>query len=122
MGRAATARSMPGSANTWPGAVISCLALSLSSKYVSFERTLCTQQVVAAATRYQPQPHLLAPGQGLGPHIDPDQIGVAGHSQGGFAALWIGGAEINPDLLLKYQRGWKDKPGGASLSARANAH
>ena len=45
-----------------------------------------------------------------GPHIDPDQIGVAGHSQGGFAALWIGGAEINPDLFLKYQRGWKDNP------------
>src|SRR5215475_5140151 len=25
-----------------------------------------------------------------GPHIDPKQIGVAGHSQGGFTALWIG--------------------------------
>ncbi|MEA2263994.1 MAG: hypothetical protein QOJ51_6819 [Acidobacteriaceae bacterium] len=45
-----------------------------------------------------------------GPHIDRDQIGVAGHSQGGFAALWIGGAEINPDLFLRYQRGWKDNP------------
>jgi predicted dienelactone hydrolase len=43
-----------------------------------------------------------------GPHIDRNQIGVAGHSQGGFAALWIGGAKINPDLFLKYQRGWKD--------------
>jgi predicted dienelactone hydrolase len=43
-----------------------------------------------------------------GPHIDPNQIGVAGHSQGGFTALWIGGANINPDLFLAYQRGWKN--------------
>jgi predicted dienelactone hydrolase len=43
-----------------------------------------------------------------GPHIDPNQIGVAGHSQGGFTALWIGGAKINPDLFLQYQRVWKD--------------
>ena len=43
-----------------------------------------------------------------GPHIDPDQIGVAGHSQGGFTALWIGGAEVNPDLFLAYQRRWKE--------------
>jgi predicted dienelactone hydrolase len=43
-----------------------------------------------------------------GPGIDPAQIGVAGHSQGGFTALWIGGAEVNPDLFLAYQRGWKN--------------
>jgi predicted dienelactone hydrolase len=43
-----------------------------------------------------------------GPHIDPGQIGVAGHSQGGFTALWIGGAKVNPDLFLRYQRGWKN--------------
>jgi predicted dienelactone hydrolase len=43
-----------------------------------------------------------------GPRIDPAQIGVAGHSQGGFTALWIGGAEINPDLFVAYQRGWKN--------------
>jgi predicted dienelactone hydrolase len=43
-----------------------------------------------------------------GPRIDPGQIGVAGHSQGGFSALWIGGAEVNPDLFLAYQRGWKN--------------
>jgi predicted dienelactone hydrolase len=42
------------------------------------------------------------------PHIDPNQIGVAGHSQGGFTAIWIGGAEINPELFLQYQRGWKN--------------
>jgi predicted dienelactone hydrolase len=42
------------------------------------------------------------------PHIDPSQIGVAGHSQGGFTALWIGGAQVNPDLFMKYQRGWKN--------------
>jgi len=43
-----------------------------------------------------------------GPHIDSNQIGVAGHSQGGFTALWIGGAKVNPDLFLAYQRGWKN--------------
>ncbi len=43
-----------------------------------------------------------------GPHIDPGKIGVAGHSQGGFAAIWIGGAQINPDLFVAYQRGWKN--------------
>jgi predicted dienelactone hydrolase len=42
------------------------------------------------------------------PRIDPNQIGVAGHSQGGFTALWIGGAEVNSDLFLAYQRGWKN--------------
>jgi predicted dienelactone hydrolase len=43
-----------------------------------------------------------------GPHIDPNQIGVAGHSQGGFTALWIGGANVDPDLFLAFQRGWKN--------------
>lgn len=43
-----------------------------------------------------------------GPHIDPSRIGVAGHSQGGFTALWIGGARVNPDLFVKFQRGWKN--------------
>jgi predicted dienelactone hydrolase len=43
-----------------------------------------------------------------GPHIDPNQIGVAGHSQGGFTSIWLGGARINPELFLEYQRGWKN--------------
>ncbi|HEX5327550.1 MAG TPA: hypothetical protein VFW75_12840 [Acetobacteraceae bacterium] len=43
-----------------------------------------------------------------GPHIDPNEIGVAGHSQGGFTALWIGGANVNPDLFMAYQRRWRD--------------
>lgn len=43
-----------------------------------------------------------------GPHVDSTQIGVAGHSQGGFTSLWIGGAKVNPDLFRKYQRGWKN--------------
>jgi predicted dienelactone hydrolase len=45
-----------------------------------------------------------------GPRIDPDRIGVAGHSQGGFTALWIGGAEVNPDLFVSYQQRWKENP------------
>ena len=43
-----------------------------------------------------------------GQHIDPNQIGVAGHSQGGFTSIWIGGARINPERFLEYQRGWKN--------------
>jgi predicted dienelactone hydrolase len=43
-----------------------------------------------------------------GPHINPVQIGVAGHSQGGFTSLWIGGAKVNPDLFATYQRVWKN--------------
>ncbi len=43
-----------------------------------------------------------------GPHIDPDEIGVAGHSQGGFTSLWLGGAKINPERFLDYQRVWKN--------------
>jgi predicted dienelactone hydrolase len=42
-----------------------------------------------------------------GPRINASRIGVAGHSQGGFTALWIGGAQVNPDLFEAYQRGWK---------------
>lgn len=42
-----------------------------------------------------------------GPRIDPDKIGVAGHSQGGFTALWIGGAEVDPETFLAFQRHWK---------------
>jgi predicted dienelactone hydrolase len=42
-----------------------------------------------------------------GARVDASRIGVAGHSQGGFTALWIGGAQVNPDLFEAYQRGWK---------------
>ena len=45
-----------------------------------------------------------------GPHIDANRIGVAGHSQGGFTSLWIGGANINPDLYLAYQTHWRNNP------------
>ena len=40
--------------------------------------------------------------------IDPDRIGVAGHSQGGFTSLWIGGAKVNPDRYLAFQRRWRN--------------
>jgi predicted dienelactone hydrolase len=43
-----------------------------------------------------------------GPRINPQQIGVAGHSQGGFTSLWLGGAMVNPERFLKFQRGWKN--------------
>jgi predicted dienelactone hydrolase len=41
-------------------------------------------------------------------YIDPGRIGVAGHSQGGFTALWLGGAKVNRDKYLAFQQGWKN--------------
>jgi predicted dienelactone hydrolase len=41
-----------------------------------------------------------------GPAIDPNRIGVAGHSQGGFTSLWIGGAKVNAEKYLAFQTGW----------------
>ena len=43
-----------------------------------------------------------------GKSIDAARIGVAGHSQGGFTALWIGGAKVNADKYLDFQRGWRN--------------
>jgi predicted dienelactone hydrolase len=43
-----------------------------------------------------------------GKSIDASRIGVAGHSQGGFTALWVGGAQINPEKYLAFQRGWRN--------------
>jgi predicted dienelactone hydrolase len=43
-----------------------------------------------------------------GKHIDAEQIGVAGHSQGGFTSLWIGGAKVDADKYLAFQKGWKN--------------
>jgi predicted dienelactone hydrolase len=40
--------------------------------------------------------------------IDASRIGVAGHSQGGFTALWVSGARINPEKYLAFQRGWRN--------------
>lgn len=45
-----------------------------------------------------------------GRQIDPDRIGVAGHSQGGFTALWIGGARVNADRFLAFQRRFINNP------------
>ena len=43
-----------------------------------------------------------------GKHIDAGRIGVAGHSQGGFTSLWIGGAKVNAEKFLAFQRSWKN--------------
>src|SRR5215467_14249168 len=45
-----------------------------------------------------------------GKSIDAGRIGVAGHSQGGFTALWVGGARVNPEKYLAFQRGWRNNP------------
>lgn len=42
--------------------------------------------------------------------IDANRIAVAGHSQGGFTALWIGGATVDPDEYLAFQRHWRNDP------------
>jgi predicted dienelactone hydrolase len=43
-----------------------------------------------------------------GGYIDGTKIGVAGHSQGGFTALWIGGAKVNRDKFEAFQRNWRN--------------
>jgi predicted dienelactone hydrolase len=43
-----------------------------------------------------------------GAHIDPKRIGVAGHSQGGFTALWVGGATVDAAKYAAFQRGWRN--------------
>ena len=43
-------------------------------------------------------------------YIDGSKIGVAGHSQGGMTALWVGGAKINAEKFLNYQRGRRNDP------------
>ncbi len=53
--------------------------------------------------------HMLAD-PAWGPHIDTGRVGVAGHSQGGFTALWIGGARINPERFLAFQQRFIDDP------------
>src|SRR5438093_8642194 len=40
--------------------------------------------------------------------IDASRIGVAGHSQGGFTALWVAGTTINPEKYLAFQRAWRN--------------
>lgn len=40
--------------------------------------------------------------------VDADRIGVAGHSQGGFTALWVGGARVSAERFLAFQRRWKN--------------
>jgi predicted dienelactone hydrolase len=42
--------------------------------------------------------------------IDPARIGIAGHSQGGFTSLWIGGARVNAEKYLAFQTHWRNNP------------
>jgi predicted dienelactone hydrolase len=42
------------------------------------------------------------------PAIDPDRIAAAGHSQGGFTTLWLGGAQVNADKYLEFQKRWRN--------------
>lgn len=43
-------------------------------------------------------------------HVDADRIGVAGHSQGGFTSLWIGGARVDAEKFLAFQRLFINNP------------
>jgi predicted dienelactone hydrolase len=38
-----------------------------------------------------------------GKRIDPQRIGIMGHSQGGFTALWVAGSEVNAERFAKFQ-------------------
>jgi len=49
--------------------------------------------------RCRPHHQLSVERSGLGKSIDAARIGVAGHSQGGFTALWIGGAKVTPTSI-----------------------
>ena len=40
----------------------------------------------------------------LGPHLDPDRVGAAGFSAGGFTALLLGGARADPERFLAFCR------------------
>jgi predicted dienelactone hydrolase len=40
--------------------------------------------------------------------IDRDRIAVAGHSQGGFTALWVAGAKVNASKYLAFQNRWRN--------------
>jgi predicted dienelactone hydrolase len=40
--------------------------------------------------------------------IDAARIGIAGHSQGGFTSLWIGGARVNAEKYRAFQTGWRN--------------
>ncbi len=44
------------------------------------------------------------------PLVDRERIGVAGHSQGGFTALWLGGARVDPKRYAAFQQGWARRP------------
>ena len=56
-----------------------------------------------------------------GARIDPGRIGVAGHSQGGFTAIWISGARINPDRFLAFQRALHRQPGHPGIDPPRSA-
>ena len=62
---------------------------------------LSHQQDLAAPSRHRSRHHCLLKDPVWGKHIDAERIGVAGHSQGGFTSLWIGGAEVNPEFFTR---------------------
>ncbi len=47
-------------------------------------------------------------GKSWGAAIDPERIGIAGHSQGGFTSLWVGGAKVNAEKFLRFQTRWRN--------------
>ena len=54
-------------------------------------------------------------------YIDPSRIGVAGHSQGGFTALWLGGAEGQPRQVPRLPAGLEEQPADPRASPRCTA-
>src|SRR5262245_54065573 len=109
MGAAATASITPGSPSFWLRTVTSWPHSTITAP------TPTTRRLPTLANKLWQRPRdiglsisFLLNDPFWGKSIDADRIGVAGHSQGGFTALWVGGARINPEKYLAFQRGWRN--------------
>src|SRR5258707_14381493 len=105
MDAAATASITPGSPSFWRRAAMSWLPSTIiapipTTRRLPISPTSCGNGRAAIS--------LLIRDPFWGGLIDERRIGVAGHSQGGFTALWVAGAKINPEKYLAFQRGWRN--------------
>src|SRR5262249_55546099 len=110
-GAAATASITPGSPSSWPRTATSWRR-STTTAPNTYDST-----IAYLANKLWQRPRdvalsisFLLNDQLWGKSIDAGRIGVAGHSQGGFTALWVGGARVNPEKYLAFQRGWRNNP------------
>jgi predicted dienelactone hydrolase len=105
MGAARTHRNMPGSPRR------SRAKATSSPGSITIAPTLTTRASLTSPTRSgsgRATSRRLLKDPVWGNAIDAQRICVAGHSQGGFTSLWIGGAKVNADKFLAFQQGWKN--------------